>query len=146
MTGRAMPDSPDHGPVISDAEYERRIAALYEGLPPLPSREIERGIRRRELDILIDHRLGSRFPRERRDALWEAQQRVEKRRLRLGLHAFVKAILPGGFERHAQGLAGFVVREFGKVLDEAELRRFFDVGAGRPAALPFDRPPPKRGA
>lgn len=134
----------DFGPRISDSEYERRMTALHEGLPPMPSRDAEREVRRRELDILIDHRLGTGFPSERREALWQAQQRVERKRIRLGLEAFAIALLPSLFERRADGLAGTAVREYGKVLDEPELRCFLDLSRPDRAVLPFDRRPPGR--
>jgi hypothetical protein len=107
----------------------------------MPSRDAEREIRRRELDILIDHRLGIGFPSERREALWEAQQRVERKRIRLGLEALAFALLPRLLERRANGLAGTAVREYGKVLDEPELRSFLDVSRPDRAVLPFDRRP-----
>jgi len=138
-----MAEALDHGPRLSDSEYERRMVKLHEGLPPMTSREAEREVRRRELDILIDHRLGTRFPRERRDALWEAQQRVERKRIRLGFEAVALALLPRLFERRANRLAGAAVREYGKVLSEPELRRFLDVAHPNEAVLPFDRRPPE---
>jgi hypothetical protein len=133
-----MVKTPDHGPVISDEEYERRMFALYEGLPPIPSRHQEHDIRRRELDILIDHRLGSRFPEDRREALWVAHQNVDKRRIRTAIEAFSMSILPGGMRRATGRLAGSAAREYGKVLSQGELDQFLGTDRGQPPALPFD--------
>jgi hypothetical protein len=125
-----MRESFDHGPVLSDAEYERRIVRLYEDMPAKPSKEFDAHIRRRELDLQIDHRLGCLFPPERRDALWEAQQRVESRRLRLAIVSLTRAVLPRNLGRGASRLAGFAVDEYAKVLSPEELQRFVAPGDG----------------
>ena len=114
----------DHGPVLSDHEYEQRIFALYDALPQMPSAEAERELRRRELDILIDHRLGVRFPRERREALWTAQERVNKRRTRLGFAILARAILPSRLQPRNTRLARFAIDEYAKVLTKEELDQF----------------------
>lgn len=114
----------DHGPILSDDEYEKRIFALYDRLPPMPSADAERELRRRELDVLIDHRLGVRFPRERRDALWAAQEHIDKRRTRLGLAILARAILPPRLQPRTSRLARFAIDEYSKVLTQEELERF----------------------
>jgi hypothetical protein len=128
----------DYGPRLTDAEYEKQIINLYRGLPPMPSPEQDRETRRRELNLAIDHRLGCNFPEERRSALWAAQQRVEKKRLRLAmkhlLHRFVTQLLA----RDAQSLAGYVAEEYAKVLSPEELRRFLDLKEGEAPSLPID--------
>lgn len=128
-----------HGPRLSDREYERRIVGLYEGLPPSPGRKVEEEIHRRELDLAIDHRLGQDFPKERRDALWDIQKRVEKRRLRLVLHWFTHFISYGWLHRRADKVAGYLVDEYAKVLTKDELRAFFDLGENEKPTLPIDR-------
>src|SRR5215470_11283353 len=65
----------EYGPRLTDEEYEKRIISLYRDLPPLPSPDQDREVRRQELNLAIDHRLGRDFPEERRSALWTAQQR-----------------------------------------------------------------------
>jgi hypothetical protein len=73
-------------------------------------------VRRSELELAIDHRLGVEFPRERRDALWAIHERVQRRRGRLLLWHLVSRIMPGVLERRATRLAGFLTSEYGKVL------------------------------
>jgi hypothetical protein len=114
----------DHGPRLSDEEYEKRIFAIYDALPPMPSREAERDVRRRELDVLIDHRLGVRFPSERRDALWHAQEQIEQRRSRIGIETLARALLPSKLHSRTSGLARFAVNQYAKVLNSEELERF----------------------
>lgn len=135
MQETAIAEPPDHGPVISDVEYGRRMVALYEVLPSVPSRARVLELRRKELDILIDHRLGTRFPAERRQALWAVQVRLDRQR-RFGFQVLVTWMLPRTYERDMQGLARRMTREFAKVLSEAELRRFLDVGKEYPPTAP----------
>ncbi len=127
-----------YGPRLSDEEYDRRIIELHRDLPPLPTQDQERQVRRLELDLAIDHRLGCDFPQARREALWAIQQKVEKRRLWLALKYPLRRFFAKGLARDAQGLAGYLVDEYAKVLTEAELRAFFDLQEGRTAALPID--------
>lgn len=124
----------DHGPILSDDEYEKRIFELYDSLPPMPSVDAERELRRRELDVLIDHRLGVGFPRERRDALWMAQEHIHKRRTRLGFAFLARAILPPRLQPRASRLARFAIDEYAKVLTKEELERF--IGDEPGPALP----------
>jgi hypothetical protein len=116
--------SADFGPKLTRDDYERRIVALHEGAPPMPDAERERRTRRGELDLLIDYRLGQRFPDSRREALWQAQQRLDKRRvwhLLAGLVAHPTD--PSAAVARAQ------VRGFAKVLDPAELGVLLDLSA-----------------
>lgn len=129
-----------HGPRLSDREYERRVVRLHEGLPPIPSREQDREVRRAELELAIDHRLGREFPVERRHRLWRVVEDTEKRRLRLiGKHLvgrlFGRRRAPVGT---ANLIAGAMVDRFAEVLDERELTSFFGE-QWRSPALPVDR-------
>ena len=133
-----MPEQDDYGPHLSDEEYDRQIVVLYDKLPPTPSREQEREVRRTELNLAIDHRLGRDFPIQKREALWEVQQRVEKKRVWLMLKYFVKKLLRRSIAQEAQGLAQYLVDEYAKVLTPSELERFFGKAEARSPALPFD--------
>lgn len=127
-----------HGPRLTDEEYERRIMELHRALPPMPTKNQDEEVRRRELDLVIDHRLGQDFPKERRLALWSIQQQVERKRLRLGLKYLLRKLFTKSFVHQAQGLAGFMVDEYAKVLTKAELETFFDLKEGERPALPVD--------
>lgn len=137
--GPVLGEDLGHGPRLSGEEYDRRIVLLHTGAPELPSREEDRKLRRAALDLAIDHRLGQDFPKERRDALWEVQQAVERRRLWLA----AKYLLGRLFGRRrpplkgANKLAGWMVDHFGEVLDAAELESFFDLRGSEPG-VPFD--------
>ena len=132
----------DHGPRLTDDEYERRIVALRRRLPPISTAEQDREVLLQELDLAIDHRLGREFPRARREALWAAKERVEKKRLRLGATFLFKRLFGKSVTRQAQGLAGYMVDEYAKVLSPRELERFFGLKGGRRPTLPIDRDEP----
>jgi len=129
-----------HGPRLSGEEYDRRVVQLHEGGPPVPSRGEDRDLRRAELDLAIDHRLGRDFPAERRERLWEVAQDVERRRLRLiGKHLLGRVLRrrEPGPAKAANRLAGWMVDHYAEVLDERELEAFFELGGEEPR-LPVD--------
>jgi hypothetical protein len=129
----------NYGPRLSDDEYEKRIIELHRGLPLMPTKDQDREVRRRELELAIDHRLGRDFPRERREALWAIKERVEKRRLWLGVKFLVKKLFARNINREAQGLAAYMVDEYAKVLTKDEVRSYFDLKEGERPTLPIDR-------
>src|SRR5579871_1191275 len=134
----SMQREPEYGPRLSAAEYERQIINLYRNLPPLPSSAQDREVRRRELELAIDHRLGRGFPEERRSALWAVQQRIEKKRLRLGIKYLLRRLAAKVFVRDAQLLAGYAAEEYAKVLSPSELKSFLDLKENERPALPVD--------
>ena len=99
----------------------------------MPTREEDRACRRRALDLAIDHRLGRNFPMAHREALWAASERVESRRIWIGLK-YLLTCLAGG-RAHAQALTKALRREYSKVLTPSELEQFLGPA---PLALPID--------
>lgn len=132
-----QPES-EYGPRLSNEEYERRILDLYRNLPPMPSADQDRKVRRQELGLAIDHRLGRNFPEDRRSALWAVQQSIEKKRLRLGMKYLLRRLTTAFLSRNAQSLAGYAAEEYAKVLSREELRRFLDLKEGERPVLPVD--------
>lgn len=128
-----------HGPRLSQKEYERRIVELYTGLPPSPDKEAQARLRRCELDLAIDHRLGQDFPQARRAALWEIQQQVEKKRLRLVLQWLFHFVSYRWLYTRANKLAGYLVDEYAKVLTKDELQAFFDLRENERPTLPIEK-------
>ena len=133
-----MQEELNHGPRLTVEEYERKIIELHSGLSPMPTKDQDRQVRQMELNLAIDHRLGRDFPPERREALWKIQQRVEKKRLWLALKYPFRRFFAKSLARDAQGLAGFLVDEYAKVLTQSELKSFFDLQEGQRPALPID--------
>ena len=128
----------EYGPRLTDDEYERRIIELHRGLPPMPTKAQDEAVRRRELELAIDHRLGRNFPRGRRDALWTVQQRIEKKRLRLAFKHLLRRLFGRPLAHHAQRLVADMMDEYAKVLSGPELERFLGVREGQRPALPVD--------
>ncbi len=126
----------DHGPRLSGEEYDKGIITLHSNLPPAPSRGQQRRVRRQELELAIDHRLGHDFPFGRREALWAIQQRVERKRFRLIFWHFLKRFSPKSLARRAQGLSSYLVEEYAKELSESELQCYFGAEEARRPALP----------
>ena len=106
-------------------DYQKAIVALQSTLPPMPTREQDRAARRAALDLAVDHRLGVDFPKERRDALFAVQQRVERHRLWIALKHGVARLFLGAGSQSGRGMSGFVVGEYAKVLSKSELDAFF---------------------
>ena len=133
-----MQEETNYGPCLTDEEFERRIIELHRGLPPMPTAEEDRQVRRLALNLALDHRLGRDFPKERRELLWAIQQRVEKRRLWLALMYPFRKFFAKNLDRGAQGLAGYLVDEYAEVLTKAEIKSFFSLEEGQRPALPID--------
>jgi hypothetical protein len=133
-----MPEEFDYGPRLTNEEYEKRIVELQRGLPSLAGRGLDEQVRRKQLDLAIDHRLGCNFPEARREALWAIQQRVETRRLRLAFKYVLRKLFRKTLVRNVQSLAGYMVDEYAKELTGAELRSFFDLREGEQPELPVD--------
>jgi hypothetical protein len=136
--GESVKPALDYGLRLTDEEYERRIVELHRGLPPIPTKAEDEAVRRQELELAIDHRLGRDFPRARREELWAARQRIERRRLRFAVRHLLRRLFGKPLVRDAQHLAGDVADEYAKVLSGPELEQFLGVPEGERPALPVD--------
>ncbi len=128
----------NYGPRLSGEEYDKRVVALHANLPTVLSREMERQVRRDELEITIDYRLGCAFPKDKRDLLWKVQERVEKKRVRLIFKYIFRRIFKKVFVHGARNLAGYLVDEYAKVLSQEELEMFFGKEEAENPTLPID--------
>lgn len=115
----------NHGRRLTQREYERAIVGLHTEPPPAPGRGDDEQVRRRELDLTIDHRLGLNFPPERREALWRIQQRVEKKRLKLAGWWLASLLVPRALEDRSNRVAQFVIDEYAQVLTPEEMQAYF---------------------
>lgn len=117
-----MPDSAPaglHGRRLTMREYEAGIVALHER-----GTLSDEQIRRCELDLAVDLRLGVDFPRERRELLWQMQQRVGSRPWDL-VGSWVAGLLSRRWlERRGARAAQRLVQIYATVLDPQELRDF----------------------
>ena len=112
-----------HGPRLSRDEYERRIVDLYGQAPAAPDRNQQADLSRRELDLMIDYRLGLNFPSDRRDALQRLRRKTETSLGRSALFLMCRVLLRMRMKR----LSRILLRDYRKVLSEPEFRAFFDL-------------------
>jgi hypothetical protein len=82
-------------------------------------------VHRQELNLTIDHRLRQNVPQGRRDALWSIQEKVGKRRFSLAFKYLLRRLFAKRMVRDVQCLAGFLRKEYAKVLTQAELQQYF---------------------
>lgn len=128
----------NHGQRLSKEAYERQIIALYANQPPTPSKEQDRRLRRKSLDLAIDYRLGCDFPQPRRDALWAVQEKLERKRLRFFFKYLLLRLFASDLRRDASGLAQYVVNQYATILSKAECDAFFGANESRNPALPIE--------
>lgn len=128
---------PQHGRRLTQREYERAVVALH-GEARTGRAGDEALIRRRELDLNIDFRLGTAFPAERRDALWQIQQRIERKRLRLAASWMAAMFTPRLLQGQVNRIARILVDEYGKVLTPNELEAYFGADEVPNPSLPLD--------
>lgn len=126
-----MADDLGYGRRLSGEEYDSRVVEIHRQASPMPSKEEDAEIRRREFNLSIDYRLGVDFPLHKREALWEIMQQVEKRRLWLGFKHGLRLLLfrdsvPEKLRQGTDAMAAVMVKEFSSVLNEQELRSFFE--------------------
>lgn len=114
---------------LDDREYEQRIVALHDSESPRLSKSQQTALRRQELELTIDYKLGLDFPAERREALWLAQQRVHRKQIPVALLAFARKAM-GSKKSVEAPLVRLLTREYGKVLTASELRTMLDLPAG----------------
>jgi hypothetical protein len=136
--GRPMSEAFDHGPRLSHEEYVRGVYALQEGLPATPSAAQEKALERAEFDLRVDHRLGTGFPAERREALWSVHERAGRRRFWLMLKYLARRFRPWHPAEEGAGLAQHLVDAYAEVLSRAELVALFGQEEVENPTLPVD--------
>lgn len=110
---------PEYGRRLSRQEYDLRAISLHEEQAPIPARADRDKLRRAELDLMVDHTLGVGFPADQRNALWRAQQKLDRSSLcRLIIGLLVNPLAPSRYLVKAQA------REFSKILDRRSVCAF----------------------
>ncbi len=133
-----MSNNLGYGPRLTDEEYEQKIISLHSDLPPDQNRLEESKVRRLELDLAIEHRLGQDFPHTKREALWAIQQQIDKKRGRLLFKYLLRRFFFKSLAKDAQSLADHLVKEYSKVLNQRELNSFFSTDEIHNPTLPID--------
>lgn len=124
MVAGPIPREPrlDHGPRLTQAEYELRISALNASSPAMPTRAEEEALRQAEMSLLIDYHLGIAFPEKRRSRVLQQHQKLSRR---FAWHLLASVVT---HPRHpSDGLARTQVRSFSRLLSDAELASLFDL-------------------
>jgi len=115
-----------YGPTITQQQLEARVLALHNNAPPIPTPQQDRRIRHGELNAMIDHKLGVEFPVDRRERLWDVQQRLDRKRLLHVLKGFITNPLSP-----SEALDKPKIRGFAQVLNENELQAFFEYSSSQ---------------
>lgn len=123
-------DDSKNGIRVTRREFEDAIANLY--LCEID----EAAIQRRELDLTIDYRLGTGFPDDRREQLWQVRQHIEKYRLRMAVKWLAKAVAAKWRRRRGAQMAQVVIDEYAKVLTPDELIMYFGSDEVKNPSLP----------
>jgi hypothetical protein len=131
-----MPHAVDHGHRITGEEYDRRVVALQEAQPAMPTAAQDREMRRRELELRIDHCLGESFPARRREELWQVAEDLDRHRLRYGLRTLWRRLTKRPTPGDASLLADSVAEVYAVVLSPEELRAFLGLAEGETPSLP----------
>ncbi|MBB6183481.1 hypothetical protein [Oleiagrimonas soli] len=111
------------------------MVALHAHADAPEGRRDAQALRRAELDITIDHRLGVHFPAERREALWRIQQTWTSHPLRSLLASFGRDLLHGRLSGASTIQARMLVQRYADVLNQEELCAYFDLDADEVRSL-----------
>lgn len=128
----------NYGYRLSGKEYDKKIVALYNDLPPIPPKKQRDRVRQKELNLTIDYRLGCDFPLERRDALWEIQKRIENYHKRMLFCYLFRKIFGLSLAKEAKGLSGYIIEQYAKELNSEELEQFFGKEEAKDPSLPIN--------
>jgi hypothetical protein len=115
-----------YGARLEATEYRRRMLALHEDEAQHTRASHRTFVRRQELYLTIDHRLGVGFPEEQREALWRAHQRVQRGLFPTLVGRWAWRAL-GSKATVEDALARLVLREYGRVLSPDDLTAMTDV-------------------
>jgi hypothetical protein len=133
MNDEHPPRLSPYGQRLDAPTYGQQSLALHQALYGAKGKAAA-ALRRRELDLTIDHRLGLDVPQAQRDALWRAQQRIERRKLPLLAMGLLRKAL-GATHPLEEPLYRLVLREYGHVLSGADLSAMVDLPPDQCAAL-----------
>ncbi|WP_265211977.1 hypothetical protein [Herbaspirillum lusitanum] len=119
-----MPSDLNHGPKLTRQQFDRAVVELYERQGHTLGTPHDAELRQRELNLLIDYRLGRDFPADRRIQLWKIQQRIEQRRFRTLAQSVLVKILPRVKINRFNVLLGFARQSYSEVLTSQEIAAF----------------------
>jgi len=107
----------DYGRKISGEEYERQITAL-----PF-SKEKSVDIERKELDIIINHRLGIGFPESKRIEMFAVRSKKENI-FKFLFDCFISKVFKNKIFYRLEQKA---IKKYKHILSEEEIKQFLDL-------------------
>lgn len=126
-----------YGPCLDKRTYMQAVLALYQEASRHPSKASELQRRRAEMNLSIDHKLGVDFPASRREAMWAAHRRVDRKLVPLVILGYLKRVF-GAKTPVEEPLFRSVMRELRTVLSPEEMTIFLDLPPGTDAPPPTD--------
>ena len=118
----------DHGRKLTADEYRQALIQLYTRFRGPDGRldVLGEDLRMAELNLAIDFRFGIDFPVERRQQLWQVQEKLEKRR-RVGMMSIAFSMVSAIGRRLRSGmLTKFLFKEYAAVLSPDEMKLFLE--------------------
>jgi len=116
----------NYGPTISSEEFENKVTALHLSTPPISTPHQDQRVRHGELNALIDHKLGTGFPVEKRKALWAIQRKLDRKRLLHVLSGLLTSPL-----KPSRALTKPQLKGYATVLNPSEMHAFFGCSAAQ---------------
>lgn len=144
-----------YGRCLTTREFEIAVSNLLSEhsaswkTPGMPTGKEEQQWIREERELLMDHRLGLDFPRERRDAMHAAWMEVDAQRVSLFFKQLATSLFKNrkpSYDEVTQDnnvLVDFIVKKFGDVLDKEDVTRLLGDESERALPHPYGSNPPK---
>jgi len=108
----------NYGPTISSEEFENKVTALHLSTPPISTPHQDQRVRHGELNALIDHKLGTGFPVEKR--------KLDRKRLLHVLSGLLTSPL-----KPSRALTKPQLKGYATVLNPSEMHAFFGCSAAQ---------------
>ncbi len=124
---------------MNDEEYSRRLvqlhaeaaAALTAGETP---QDVQRQLRRAEFDLMVDCRLGPNLAAEKREALWQGREAMERERAEIASLWHRGLLNPFALVKAIRRSFGFLVKRSSRILSATEMQALL----GEAPELPID--------
>lgn len=113
-----------YGKKITKQEYEALIVNLFEN-----SKNIgEQDLKKAELNLHIDYRLGKNFPNDRREKIWEIYSGIDDKIFKRKAKILILTILPNALRNYFwSNFIHSMEKEFLCVLSKSELESLFGI-------------------
>ena len=117
----------DQNDRLSEQEYGEAVRSLYLTLAKRDGPVSEEEVRHAEFDLLISHKLGIGFSRDRRKHLWNVQKNIQQKMGQSVSGFLLRSLSPNRYAQRLQKIIDEAVTEYKKILTEEEIQELFDV-------------------